>query len=225
MAGRRRPCLGFTLVEISVVLVIIAVILGAVTAGGDLMRQASGQRIFSEFVTGWRNAFNSYATQTKVVPGDNPLLPTNVIHGAGGSPTLCNDASDKTLTNLMLSQSIEPPSGRGTGEEDRYVYTDGNGSPHELRVCFRTVPWAVSGPTSGSFVPASRHVMHLTGLTTELAMQLDALIDGRLDARFGRFRQMSLADSTALAGSDWPPAKAGSGEDNIEEVDAFLLMD
>lgn len=216
---------GFTLVELSVVLVIIAVVIGAVTSGGDLLRQASGQRIFSEFVAGWRNAFGTYTTQAKVVPGDNPIAPTNVIHGLGGSTELCNDAVDKTLTNLMLSQSIEPPAGRGTGQEDRVVYLDSNGSPHELRVCFTTVPWAVSGTVSGVFVKASRHVMHLTGLTTELAMQLDALIDGRLDARFGHFRQASFADSLSATGIDWPLPKSGAGEDDIPEVDAYLVMD
>ncbi|RZL47675.1 MAG: prepilin-type N-terminal cleavage/methylation domain-containing protein [Variovorax sp.] len=225
MRCRSAPMRGFTLVELSVVLVIIAVILGAVTSGGDLLRQASGQRIFSEFVTGWRNAFSTYTTQAKVVPGDNPIAPTNVIHGLGGSSELCNDAVDKTLTNVMLSQSIEPPEGRGTGEEDRFVYLDSNGSPHELRVCFTTVQWAVSGTTSGTFVKASRHVMHLTGLTTELAMQFDALIDGRLDARFGRFRQTSFADSLSATGVEWPLPKSGTGEDNIPEVDAYLVMD
>ena len=216
---------GFTLVELSVVLVIIAVVVGAVTAGSDLLRQASGQRIFSEFVTGWRNAFATYTTQAKVVPGDNPIAPTNQIRGLSGSDELCNSVADRTLTNVMLSQSIQPPEGRGVGEEDRYVYADSNGSPHELRVCFRTVQWAVSGATSGVFVNASRHVMQLTGLTTELALQLDALIDSRLDARFGRFRQTSFADSLSATGVDWPLPKSGSGENNIPEVDAYLLMD
>lgn len=216
---------GFTLVELSVVLVIIAVVVGAVTSGSDLLRQASGLRIFSEFVTGWRNSFGTYTTQAKVVPGDNPIAPTNKISGLSGSDELCNDATDKTLTNVMLSQSIQPPEGRGVGEEDRYVYADSNGSPHELRVCFTTVQWAVSGATSGIFVATSRHVMHLTGLTTELAMQLDALIDSRLDARFGRFRQASFADSLSATGVDWPLPKSGAGEDNIPEVDAYLVMD
>ncbi len=221
----RHRAHGFSLIELSVVLVIIAVVLGAVTSGSDLLRHATGQRIFSEFVTGWRNAFATYTTQAKVVPGDNPISPTNRIRGLSGSDELCNEAADKTLTNMMLSQSIEPPDGRGVGEEDRYVYADSNGSPHELRVCFRTVDWSVSGATSGTFVRASRHVMKLTGLTTELATQLDALIDGRQDARFGRFRQLSFADSLSATGIAWPLPKSGAGEDDIPEVDAYLVMD
>ena len=216
---------GFTLVELSVVLVIIAVIVGAVTSGSDLLRQASGQRIFSQFVIGWRNAFSTYTAQAKVVPGDNPIAPTNRVRGLSGSDALCNSAADKTLTNIMLSQSIQPPEGSSVGQEDRYVYADSNGSPHELQVCFETVDWAVSGATSGTFVLASRHVMKLTGLTTELAMQLDALIDSRLEARFGRFRQSSFADSLSAAGIDWPLPKSGAGEDDIPEVDAYLVMD
>lgn len=221
----RHHARGFTLVELSVVLVIIAVVVGAVTSGSDLLRHASGQRIFAEFVTGWRNAFSTYTTQAKVVPGDNPISPTNRVRGLSGSDELCNDGTDATLTNMMLSQSIQPPDGRGVGEEDRYVYADSNGSPHELRVCFTTVPWAVSGKTSGAFVLANRHVMKLTGLTTELAMQLDALIDSRQDARFGRFRQSSFADSLSVTGVAWPLPKSGAGEDNIPEVDAYLVMD
>ena len=58
----RHRTRGFTLIELSVVLVIIAVVVGAVTSGSDLLRQASGQRIFSEFVTGWRNSFGTYTT-------------------------------------------------------------------------------------------------------------------------------------------------------------------
>lgn len=216
---------GFTLVEISVVLVILAVILGAVTAGSGLLRQAAGQRLFSEFIDGWRSAYNDHVARTGVVPGDDPIAPTHVIRSPAGAPELCNDSAGPALTNAMLTQGIEPPAGLDIGQEDRQVYLDGNGTPHQLRVCFMTRPWSVRGASSHEFVPAQRHVMRLTGLTLELAMQLDVLIDGRPDARFGRLRQASLAASTTPGPIDWPTLATVSPGDDIPEVEAFLLME
>ncbi len=216
---------GFTLVEISVVLVILAVILGAVTAGSGLLRQAAGQRLFSEFINGWRSAYNDHVARTGVVPGDDPIAPTHVIHSPSGAPELCNDGVGTALTNAMLAQGIEPPAGLDIGQEDRQVYLDGNGIPHQLRVCFMTRPWSVRGTSSHDFVPAQRHVMRLTGLTIELATQLDVLIDGRLDARFGRLRQASFAASTTPGSIDWPTLSTVSPGNNIPEVEAFLLME
>ena len=50
---RAHPSRGFTLLELSVVLVIIGLIIGAVTIGKDVQRNAAYQRIATEFVQGW----------------------------------------------------------------------------------------------------------------------------------------------------------------------------
>ncbi|RYG11118.1 MAG: type II secretion system protein [Burkholderiales bacterium] len=222
-AGRRARLAGFSLLELSVVLVIIATLLGAMMTGGDLLRHAHGQRIFTEFVSGWRDTFARHVALTKVVPGDNPLDPSNVIVGTSGSALLCNDSAP-TLSNLMLARGISLPAGLSAGQEDRYVYQDSNGSPHELQVCFITADWSIAGSAVGVYVTDSRHLMRLTGLTTELAIQLDVMIDGRPDARFGRFRRVTDAASLASAGMEWPAVKAEAGEANIAEVEAYLEM-
>lgn len=222
-AGSRTRA-GFTIVEMSVVLVIIAVILGAITVGNDVMRNAQGQRVFVDFVTGWQNAFANYFGVVKAVPGDDPVRPSHVIKGAGGGPVLCNEPGVPTMTNFFLEHSIALPAGWTAGQEDRYVYQDSNGSPHELRVCFRTVQWSVPGTSSGVYVTASRHVLQLTGLTSELAMQLDGMIDGKQDARFGRFRSQAESANVSMTSVQWPPVRTRSGEDDIGEVTAYLQM-
>lgn len=205
------------------VLVIIAVIVGAMTMGGDVLRSANGQRIFSDFVSAWSQAFSKYASLAKVVPGDDLSDPKNTIAGTGGNPLLCND-SVPTLSNLMLAQGIPLPAGHSAGREDRYVYQDSNGSPHELQVCFITRPWSVPGKTVGAYIHENRHVMRITGLTVELAIQLDSLIDGRPDARFGRFRRTGDAGNLSAAAVPWPAARAASGESGIAEVQADMEM-
>ncbi|MBB1598679.1 hypothetical protein A9977_01340 [Variovorax sp. UMC13] len=133
-------------------------------------------------------------------------------------------AGAPALTNTMLAQGISVPTGRGAGMEDRYVYQDSNGAPHELQVCFQTVQWSVAGTSSASFVPVQRHVMHLTGMTVELALQMDAMVDGSADARFGDFRQTTQASSTSAAGVEWPPVRTAVGDDAVPEVEAYLLL-
>jgi prepilin-type N-terminal cleavage/methylation domain-containing protein len=225
LVGRARQfSRGFTLVEMSMVLVIIAVIVGAVTVGNDVLRHAHGQRAFSELIMGWSNAFSRYVASTGGVPGDF-AIPRNQVNGALNTP-LCNNTGDSALSNAFLRKSVAPPSGRAAGDEDRLMYQDSNGSPHELRVCFVTVSWSVPktglGAAVGVYVTVNRHVMHITGLTSELALQLDTLIDGRLDARFGRFRRKDLSANTGAAGVDWDPVKLNNGEANIGEVEAYL---
>ncbi|MFZ3120807.1 MAG: prepilin-type N-terminal cleavage/methylation domain-containing protein [Variovorax sp.] len=216
------PMRGFTLTEISIVLVIIGVILAAVTSGGDLLRHASGQRIHSQFITGWRNAFISYVGVTRTVPGDDLAAPTFVIRGRGGAGALCNDEVEATLNDIMLRQGIELPSGRSETQSDRYVYQDGNGIAHELRVCFRTVPWTVNGSSTGIFATVNRHVMQITGLTPDVATQLDVLIDGRVDAQFGRFRLEALASQTAPVSRGWPSDMDDAGALTGGEVSAYF---
>lgn len=208
-----RRCGGFTILEMSVVLVVIALLIGAVSVGRDVYRSAVAERIGSEFVQGWMVAYDRYVAQTGAVPGDDLANPTGRVNGAQGN-ALCGDE----LRNAMLARGVALPAGRAEGMESRYVYQDTSGLPQELEVCFINLgDW--SEPAAGaSYATRSRNAMRLTGLTPELANQLDSRIDGRIDARFGRLREINRHSDTAAIGS--PPAANPWSEDDTDRRQA-----
>ncbi len=107
-----------------------------------------------------------------------------VSHGQGydansvgaGDPAV----SGQNLRDLMLRAGIRLAPGRGEGHEDRYLYTDSNGNASELQVAYQ---WNPPGTISGA-----GNVMVIRGLTPDLARYFDQLVDGKPDAREGRFR-------------------------------------
>ena len=230
----------FTLVEMAIVLVIIGLILGAVSVGKDVQRNAEYQKVSNKFVYEWKKSYDSFYQRAGVVVGDSQVAPTNMVDGAevtvGGIPAasgnlsgavagvpanygnsglrICNgqgfaansvgagDPSGLAVQNLRtLMQQIgnRMPPGRGEGKEDRYVYTDSNGNPAELQVCFQ---WNPASQTHGA-----GNVMIIRGLTPDLARYLDQLIDGKPDALEGRFRQQNATANTTLTanmpGAQW----------------------
>lgn len=222
---------GYSLVELSLVLVVIGLILGAASVGKDLQRNAEYKKIKQRFVDQWVQAYGEYFDRIGVVVGDNTLLPTGVVGSldmAAGVQTvlqagnfaavtqaqatvLCSTRSGTTSTGAGTGDlreyfedaGIELPSGRTALREDMYLYLDSNGNPQQLKVCFR---WLIPGSDVGS-----GNVMLISGLTPDLAKALDAAIDGRADGTTGRFRRSRLAvDSANIANpvnnpaTDWP---------------------
>lgn len=220
---------GFTLVELAIVLVIIGVIVSAVTVGRNLYRNAQYQRIATTFVQGWQVAYDAFVDATGLVPGDAPSDPSGQINGDGSR--LCNDSSD-TLLNIFLAAGITLPEGRAEGQRDQFVYQDSNGNPQQVRVCFDSVDWSVPGASTATYNLRPRNVMVLENLTPSLARYLDSTIDGKADARFGRFREASQAASTSASGQVWSMddqtdilGQTGTGnESQIAVVTAYYLM-
>lgn len=210
---------GFTLVELSVVLVAIFVVLAAVMSGANVYRSAQSQRTYTEFVLGWRESYITYVTAShNVQPGDDPSNPQYAVAGAVDKP-LCGD----DLLNAMLKLGVTLPTGRAPEMPDRYVYSDKSGTPHEIKVCLETVNWAIPDSTVGSYKTTTRHILLLSGVTPELATTFDAMSDGNVDARFGDFREDKFAADTGSASQAWS-ADASQTMGNVPEGEAVELV-
>jgi prepilin-type N-terminal cleavage/methylation domain-containing protein len=232
--SKRRRQNGFSLIELSVILVVIGIIIGAVSIGKDVHRNAQNQRIASEFIQGWLLAYDSYLTVTGVAPQDNVSLPTGCVNHACATDSAQGTAlCDAGLRNAMLGAGVGLPAGRAEGREDRYLHLDSNGLPHDLKVCFQNVRWSEPGASAGNYVLRSRNVMTITGLTPALADFLDHYFDTVVDARFGNFREQALANSTGTARRPWSRddtwSMAGTAstvrdEDQVAELTGWMKM-
>jgi prepilin-type N-terminal cleavage/methylation domain-containing protein len=226
MKAVTRPVRGFTIIEMSVVLVVIALIVGAVTVGRDVYRSANAERVATRFVEGWAVAYDNYVAAVGTVPGDNVANPSGKVNGATQS-TLCGD----NLRNAMLARGIAMPEGRAEGFPYSYVYQDANGVPHNLVACFVNVNWSEPGASINTYVVRQRNVLRLTGVTPDLATMLDSRIDGRVDARFGRFREDGQqagtgATSVAYSVDNRNAINGGTAttESEIAEITTYLKM-
>lgn len=216
---------GFTLVEISIVLIVIGLIISAVSLGRDLQRNASYQQLNAAFVQGWVNAYQNYYNSQGIVLGDDPASPTSRVNEGGAM--MC----DNDVVTEMQQAGVQTPTGRGPGNETVYAYLDSSGIPQQAEVCFANVDWTIPDGFGG-FLVRERNVMILTGITPDLARRLDSQIDGRSDARFGSFRENTLAASTSGTSQAWSKDNTdlmsiGAGavdEAQIAVLSAYYLM-
>ena len=219
---------GFTLVELAIVLVVIGLLLGALGIAKDLQRSAVYQQLNTAFVQGWAQAYQLYFDRTGIVLGDSTSTPTYRINQGGAE--ICG----ADLHDAMDAAGVRMPSGRAEGSEDRFVYLDSNGIPQSAQACFANVSWSVPSATAGAYVARTRNVLVLKFLTPDLARSLDASIDGKPDARFGRFRENTQAGMTGDVSVIWSvdnrsaygtTSAANLDESQVAVVTAYYLMD
>lgn len=217
---------GFTLIEMSIVLIVIGIILGAVSIGKDLQRNAVYQKISQSFVQGWALAYQSHFDRVNLVVADNPLAPTLMVNSNTG------EVCGVTLQAVMDAAGVEMPPGRAEGSEDKYVYLDTNGNPQQTEICFDNIPWSVDGLNPGTYMLRNKNVMVIKGITPDLARLLDNSVDGIADARFGHFRESQYANNTSSIQRQWSKtntqnfanANINQDESQVAILTAYYLM-
>jgi prepilin-type N-terminal cleavage/methylation domain-containing protein len=222
---------GFTLVEMAVVLVIIGLILGAVSIGKDVQRNAEYTKVKQKFIDQWAVAYNAYVQRTGSPVGDNQQEPRLMVNGANyntgvGETEVVSggDMTNATLPKVICQGALGP---KMSGD----VQTSNATDPYALRFLMqragvRMPPGRAEGredryvylDSNGNpqeiqvcfrwnrpqNPEGSGNVMVISGLTPDLARSLDQMIDGKPDAREGVFRQQDIGNDTDnKAGTEW----------------------
>lgn len=82
MHPTRRAAKGFTLIELTIVLAIIGLIIGAIAVAKDVQRNAEYSKVANKFLTQWKMAYDQYYQRTGTVVGDCQQAPTYMVNGS-----------------------------------------------------------------------------------------------------------------------------------------------
>jgi len=80
--NRRAAQSGFTLIELTLVLAVIGLIIGAIAIGKDVQRNAEYTKISNKFLGQWKMAYDQYYQRTGTVVGDCQQAPTYMVNGS-----------------------------------------------------------------------------------------------------------------------------------------------
>lgn len=188
---------GFTLIEMAIVLIIIGLIIGAVTKGKDIINSAKQKKLYTQYISAWVIANNTYHDRTGWILGDDNSDENTTRDG------LCGDGTDwascTNLTNQLTRVGVElPPVGQTNSSCDR-VYRDGQGNPYTITMTLKY------DADFGNYIEFTDSNAPGNGFPFELGIAWDNIVDGQMDGTAGDFRYD--ADGTITASGDaWPAA-------------------
>jgi prepilin-type N-terminal cleavage/methylation domain-containing protein len=174
---------GFSLIEVSIVLIIMGLLLAGVLKGQDLIESARTKRVISQ-INEYKIAISSFIDKYDALPGDfnkassliKPNLPNGngngIIDGAGLAP---GSEALAFWSHLAGADMVGSP-GR---EEEHHIGEFGKGAPETSLGGGITVENHPNGLKGHWFILGKKHGNHGTGglLTPEQALAIDKKID------------------------------------------------
>lgn len=179
---------GFSLVELSVALVVIGVILSIVLSTRSLLTDATSQSVYVKFVQRWVDVYTAYKSTTGRVPSNaaNFNTPNGEVNGGLDKP-LCG----ADLIQAVVAAGVPLPSDSSGRGPDTQVVTDAAGNIGLLKICFVSTRRAMPTPTG--LAPVSSVALLIRDIDNEMAGQFDVWADGIQSPRLGRLRTAQLA--------------------------------
>lgn len=180
---------GFTLIELSIVLIIIGLIIGGVMKGTDMINSSKQKKVYNSWIKGWQVAINQYQDRTGQVLGDGTANGGTVAASDGLFDNI-NLSTTLTVQNRLVAIGLDVPV-TNTGGSATVSPAGGSyrleGKDH--------VGLSVMSLQNVAFSGTNRNVLQLTQVPNDVALALDTMIDGTADAGMGNCRLSTAANA------------------------------
>lgn len=192
LAGSNK---GFTLIEMAIVLVIIGLIIGAVVKGKDLVQSSKQKKFYTTCLKSWEMAVLNYYDRTGNVLGDGTVNGGTVDPKNGNFDNVSGDTFgaangiDATLKKIGLTVPTS-----NTANSGQFTFKGQQSGTQTVTV----VLYYMYSHTD----TRSSNALYLTNIPTDLAIAIDTMVDGSVDARAGTFRRYH--DDAAPNDGTWP---------------------
>lgn len=210
--------LGFTLVELAIVIVIIGLLVGGVLQGQELIRQAEIRSAIKDF-EGYKAAYYTFKSKYNFVPGDSATA-ANFIGGAVNCATNCMDGyfgrfnaeSIIALNNLSAANMIKGrwPGTQASPATGGCTKTECPTSSLRNMIYFAVTNNSDPLSTTMSYSATRRNGILVFeginidngggGVTPEVSFQIDTKVD---DGIPGTGYLMGVGDGGWFTGSGW----------------------
>ncbi len=178
---------GFTLIELSIVLIIIGLIIGGVMKGKDLIASAEQKKVYNTWLKQWQVLANEYQDRTGAVLGD-------------GTANGGNQGSEDGIVDRV--QIAGMPNVVTAIENVGLTKVDGlnNGISQQLKGKLKSSTVSMqlwNSPEGNSFF--------IQNMPIDMAVAFDKMMDGKADPLDGNFRRYNSTATT------WPAVNSGNG--------------
>jgi len=204
---------GFTLVELSIVLVIVGLMIGGVMKGTDMINSAEQKKMYNTWIKGWQLAISQYQDRTGQVLADGI-----VNGGTAAAPNGTFDNIDlsvvATVAQRLRAVGLDVPITSTTTAAN-------DGGSYIIKGKF-TRGTSVMSLNNANINTNARNILQLTNVPADVALAIDTIIDGVADAGQGNcVRNTAIAGAVPVA-TPWPAANNGVAADEL--VTVFIIL-
>ena len=192
---------GFTLIELSIVLIIVGLIIGGVMKGKDMINSAKQKKFLTTFIKGWELSVNQYQDRTGQTLGDGTVNGGTQANADGVFDNISlSAAAGLAVVTRLRAVGIDSPITNTAPVNNGGSYTIEGKYARGLSLMSLTGNIQING--------TPRNILQLTLVPADVAMAIDTMIDGGADAGLGACIISTSAAAATPTTAVWPDATA-----------------